>query len=53
MKIRTFFKTFRIMYRYNKMRDTLRIMKNNLKLLKKNYLTATKLRIDSSKKIFI
>lgn len=35
MSIKTFFKTFRIMYKYNKMRDTLKIMKNNLKLLKK------------------
>ncbi|MCI8965561.1 MAG: hypothetical protein HFJ43_04340 [Clostridia bacterium] len=35
MSIKTFFKTFRIMYKYNNMLDTLKIMKNNLKLLKK------------------
>ena len=34
MSIRAYVKTLFIIYRYNKMKATLRIMKNNLKLLK-------------------
>ena len=34
MSIRTYIKTLFIVYRYNTMKATLRIMKNNLKLLK-------------------
>jgi len=34
MNIKVYVKTLFIIYRYNKMKATLRIMKNNLKLLK-------------------
>lgn len=34
MNIKQYFKSLFIIYRYNNMRTTLRIMKNNLQLLK-------------------
>ncbi len=34
MNIKVYVKSLFIIYKYNKMRTTLRIMKNNLKLLK-------------------